>query len=400
VASWIFLIAALLGAALVINAYVPRTSPLSLIPSWLAALFTTDLAFHHVGLQIVMAAGFVWAGALQTLAGQIALLVSCLSSLGLIWLWLPARRAGSVAADVAAELQLSKVAPVPRSLLAVPFRRVRHGIEVTRNAEFFRAAGRVLNLDVYRTQTGSAQRPALIYFHGGAWMFGDKSTQGLPLCHHLASLGWVCCNANHRLSPGATYPDHVVDAKAAVAWLRRNAEAYGVDASFIALAGGSSGAHIAAMAALTTDSAALQPGFESADTSVQAVVTNYGLYDLTNRLGAHHPEFFTKLVGPLVIKAFPDEEPERFRAASPRDHVASGTVPWLVIHGDSDTLAPVVEARDFVTALRAHTDAPVGYAEFPQALHGFDVWYSHRAIAAVELAARFLVTIYATAAQR
>jgi len=225
-------------------------------------------------------------------------------------------------------------------------------------------------------------------------MYGDKRSQGLPLCNYLASLGWVCFNINHRLSPGATYPDHVVDCKAAIAWVREHAHAYGVDPRLIALSGGSSGAHISAMTALTDNDADLQPGFECADTSVQAVVSNYGVFDLTNRLGLHHPQFLTTIIGPLVIKAFPDSEPERFAAASPQDHVGSGTMPWLIIHGESDSLAPAAEARAFAAGLRAAGNPWVGYAEFPHALHGFDLWYCHRAIATVELTARFLNTVH------
>ena len=197
-----------------------------------------------------------------------------------------------------------------------------------------------------------------------------------------------------RLSPDATYPEHVVDAKAAVAWLRRHADDYNVDPNFIAMVGGSSGAHIASTLALKAEDPSLQPGFEADDTSVQAVVTYYGIYDLTNRHGAHNDEFFTKLVGPHVLKACPDNDPDQFLAASPREHVSDAAPPWLVVHGSGDTLVPVVEARDFANALRSASGHAVGYAEFPDAVHGFDVYYSPRAVAAVELAARFLVTAH------
>jgi acetyl esterase/lipase len=232
----------------------------------------------------------------------------------------------------------------------------------------------------------------LIYVHGGGWLYGDKKDQGLPLCNHLATLGWVCFNINYRLSPGATWPDHLVDAKAAIAWVREHAADYGIDPGFIAIAGGSAGAQIAAMAALTHGEEHLQPGFGDEDTSVQAVVTSYGVYDLTNRLGAHNPEFVSKMIGPLVVKAEFDKEPEKFASASPRDHTGKASVPWLVIHGSADELAPAVEARDFFDALSKSSSAMCGYAEFPGASHAFDIYYCHRANAAVDLTARFLAT--------
>ncbi|MDJ0750700.1 MAG: alpha/beta hydrolase [Woeseiaceae bacterium] len=393
-AGWWFLCFAVAGALLVLNAAKPRRGPIMLVPSWILAFITTDLAFLHLVLQLIVAVGCVWAGALETLQGKLALAIMVLSDVGLVALWLPNLRAPQVASEVAASLHLDEVAPIPRAMLLTPFRRGRSGVSAERDLEFFQAGGHTLELDVYQPEQTTGRRPGLVYLHGGAWMFGDKVSQGLPLCNHLASLGWVCVNANYRLSPGATYPEHVVDAKAAVAWLRRHADDYNVNPAFIAIAGGSSGAHIASTLALTPDDRSLQPGFEAEDARVQAVVTYYGIYDLTNRHGAHNDEFFTKLVGPHVLKACPVTDPERFRAASPREIVSEAAPPWLVVHGGGDTLVPVIEARDFAAALGSASRHTAGYAEFPGAVHGFDIYYSPRAIAAVELSARFLVTAH------
>jgi acetyl esterase/lipase len=133
---------------------------------------------------------------------------------------------------------------------------------------------------------------------------------------------------------------------------------------------------------------------------VQAVITFYGVYDLTNRLGVYNPAFVDRLVGPYVLKAFFDTEPEKFHAASPMDHTGRVSVPWLIMQGDHDSLTPVREAREFVRRLREHSKHTVGYAEFPGAQHAFDIYYSLRTFAAVELAARFLVTTYRRTAAR
>ena len=118
-----------------------------------------------------------------------------------------------------------------RRLLLRPIPRVREGVSVLRNLPFSRRAGRVLKMDIYRGPDRDVKRPGLVFLHGGAWVLGDKREQGLPLCHHLATLGWVCANANYRLSPGATYPDHVVDASNAVSWLREHCLLYTSDAA-------------------------------------------------------------------------------------------------------------------------------------------------------------------------
>ena len=392
-AGWLFLFISLVGTAIVVNAARPVRGPISIVPSWLLAFLTLDLALFHIGLALLLTGAFSLFGALDSWPGKLALYLTLASSAVLFVLWLPSRRAASVAEAVAAELELDEVERIPRNLLLKPLPTLREGVSVVRNVPFARRAGRVLAMDIYRGAGHAERRPALVFIHGGAWVLGDKREQGLPLCHHLASLGWVCANANYRLSPGATYPDHVVDAKSAVAWLREHSDEYGVDPDFIAIAGNSAGAHIAAMTALGDDAIAV-PGEEQRDASVQAVVTCYGVYDLTNRLGVHGSAFLDRLIGPYVVKAFFDEEPGKFHAASPMDHVERVSVPWLILQGDRDSLTPAPEAREFARRLREHSKHVVGYAEFPGAQHAFDIYYSLRTVAAVELAARFLATAY------
>ena len=275
-----------------------------------------------------------------------------------------------------------------RVLAAAPLRG-RH-VEKIRNVEFRRVAGRVLRLDVYRRRGGANKRPTLLYLHGGAWTVGDKTEQGLPLLHHLAREGWVCFTANYRLSPGATFPDHLIDAKAALAWIREHAEEYGADPSFIAVAGGSAGGHIAALLGLTANDVRYQEGFEDADTSVQATVLLYGITDLTNRLGVQSSRFVPMIMEPIVIKAFLAEEPEKFRQASPIDRVHPDAPPFLVVQGTGDTLAPVRETQAFVAHLRELSRSPVLYMEFPGAQHIFDLFYSYRSARMIEGVAAFL----------
>ena len=137
-------------------------------------------------------------------------------------------------------------------------------------------------------------------------------------CSHLAANGWVGFNANYRLSPGATFPDHLVDLKRALAWIREHADEYGVDPDFVVVTGGSAGGHLTALMALTANDPRYQPGFEDADTSVQAAVPFYGVYDFTNRNehlgpGGRHDSSSSR----MVVKAFFDDEPEKFAEASP-----------------------------------------------------------------------------------
>jgi acetyl esterase/lipase len=219
---------------------------------------------------------------------------------------------------------------------------------------------------------------------------GDKREQGWPLLSHLAANGWVCFNLNYRLSPGATFPEHLIDLKAGLAWIRAHAEDWNVDPSFIAVTGGSAGGHLAALMGLTANDPEYQPGFEGADTSVQAAVPIYGVYDFTSRRGANRLPFWYRRLERQIMKAFRDEEPDKFRRASPIERVHPDAPPFFVIHGDRDTLAPVEEARDFANALGEISTAPVLYAELEGAQHAFDLFCSPRTAHMLAAVLRFL----------
>ena len=114
--------------------------------------------------------------------------------------------------------------------------------------------------------------------------------------------GWVGFNIDYRLSPAATFPDHLVDVKRAIAWVREHAAEYGADPDFVCLTGGSAGGHLCALAALTADDPAYQPGFEDADTSVAAAVPFYGVYDLTDSEGIYYSELLEWVLERFVLQ--------------------------------------------------------------------------------------------------
>ena len=95
----------------------------------------------------------------------------------------------------------------------------------------------------------------------------------------------------------------------------------------------------------------------------------------------------------IVFKARYEEDPELFRTASPSFRVHADAPPFLVIHGDRDTLVPVGDARDFVERLRAVSKRPVRYVELPAAEHAFDLWPSERTARIAEGIGRFLTAI-------
>ena len=379
------------SAAATLNAFRPFRQTLLLFPSMFWSWLVIGLPVQHVVIQMVIAGLLIWWGALNEVIGWIGLVLLVASWIGSLVLLLKTRRSRAVVDDALAAQGIPRSGiPVPlwRVVVAAPFRG--RGVEKIPNIPYRTVAGRVLKLDVYRGSGNTSDRPALLYIHGGGWTVGDKREQGLPLLHHLARNGWVCFSANYRLSPGATFPDHLVDVKAALVWIREHGAEYGADTSFVAVAGGSAGGHLAALVGLTENDGRYQPGFESADTSVQAVVPIYGVYDTTNRLGVQSDQYVPMLMEPLVMKAFLADEPDKFHDASPLDRIHPDVPPFLVIQGDRDTLAPVEEARAFVGQLAETSRSRVVYMEFPGAQHIFDLFYSNQSAQMVEGVLAFL----------
>jgi acetyl esterase/lipase len=279
----------------------------------------------------------------------------------------------------------------PLSLLAWPFRVRNPEVRVIRNLRYAEHGKRGL-LDLYLPRNRPVENaPVLIQVHGGGWHIGEKEQQGVPLMTQMAAAGWICIAINYRLSPRAQWPDHLVDVKAAIAWARENVASYGGDPSFIALTGGSAGGHLVALAALTPNDPAYQPGFEDADTTVQACVPHYGVYDLAGASGRKAALLMRdQFLAPRLFRADPAASPEVFERASPYLQVNADAPPFLVIHGVNDTLVSVDQARDFVAALRGVSKQHVLYAELKGTQHAFDIFPSIRSQHIVRAVDRFL----------
>jgi acetyl esterase/lipase len=253
-------------------------------------------------------------------------------------------------------------------------------------------------LDVWRRDDLVGPAPVLVFVPGGAWVIGSRALQGHALMAHLAEQGWVCLSVQYRTSPRYRWPRQIIDVKAAIAWARANADQYGGDRTFVAVAGCSAGGHMASLAGLTPGEQQWQAGAPSADTSVDAVASLYGSYDWEDRSTPERARFMGFLER-VVVKRSQRRKPELFREASPVARVQAGAPPFLVIHGDSDVLLPVGEARRFVERLRDVSANPVGYVELPGAGHGFDLTDGTRTNATVRAIGLFLNHIHRSRTQ-
>lgn len=402
---WLWLVAATVGAWFTFNIFRPMRWPAPMAGiSFFAGWLTSELAIHHLLWQLLATLAFVWLGAVRGLPGVIGLGLTLASWAGLLWSLADARKAG---AAIEAALQAGLGPEYRRGILPalaipdsddvqwkellVPLPNTRHAkVEVIRNIGYVQHGARSLRLDVYRHPDHPTRCPMLLQVHGGGWVLGSKNEQGLPLMHRLAARGWVCVSVDYRLSPRATFPDHLIDVKHALRWMREHGAEYGGDTDFIVVTGGSAGGHLAALTALTANEPAYQPGFETVDTSVAACVAFYGVYDFLDRNQNWAHPGMRKLAERHIMKVSLKNEPERFHAASPMSRVHGDAPPMLIVHGTHDTLVPVREARHFYDACRQVSRAETVYAEIPGAQHAFEIFPSLRTVLVLDGVERFL----------
>lgn len=400
-----------LGAGLTANALRPATgaNPLA-IPSFFGAWLTSELAPQNLAVTVAGSAAYVAARRRLTLSDRLALGLNAASAAGLAVMIRQGIQAGAVVETALAEGlgadYLSRLdAPPTKSDLATPWKTVLKPWDIREprvrriaNIDYVGDGQLRHKLDVYIPRAGGEKLPVVIQVHGGAWIISNKNQQGIPLMNHLAARDFVCVAVNYPLSPKAKWPEHLIALKRAVAWTRANIADYGGDPSFITVTGGSAGGHLAAMLGLTPNDPRFQPGFEDAETSLQACVPFYGVYDIANtldtRAGKQRLDWFLKKT------FFGGHDAERYNSATALLQVREDAPPFFVIHGAHDSLVPVAEARELVRRMREVNKEPVVYAELPGTQHGFDVFHSVRGAHVIRGVERFLRWVHAAHEQR
>ncbi len=167
----------------------------------------------------------------------------------------------------------------------------------------------------------------------------------------------------------------------------------------MAVSGGSAGGHLSALAALTPDVPEWQPGFEDADTSVDACIPFYGVHDMTGdpeAEGAYGHGLIELLEKRVMKLPYVDNTPV-YAAASPDQRVTPSAPPFFVVQGTNDTLVPPQVGRRFAERLREGSGSPVAYLELPRAQHAFDILVSIRSRNTTLGVVRFLEGVRARA---
>lgn len=241
----------------------------------------------------------------------------------------------------------------------------RLDVEIARDLVFGRAGDTDLLLDIYRPAGSTAPLPLVVYLHGGGWRVGTRSDREEVRQIPLTAGGFAVASIEYRLSGVAPFPAPLEDARLALRWLREHANAIGIDPNRVAVGGGSAGAHLAALLALSAHEAVDRVG---------AVISWFPVTDLVSwdqewrtaphpapgtfaaqgaaRRGWPPPERAAGLYGVAHVE---EASPDLVRAADPRSYIANAAVPppFLILHGDADTAVDQHHARLLHEALKA-----------------------------------------------
>ncbi len=159
--------------------------------------------------------------------------------------------------------------------------------------------------------------------------------------------------------------------------------------------GGSAGGHLCSLTALTANQQKelLQPGFEEADTSVQGCLPMYGVYDFKDR---HHHRDDMPMMDFLADNIMPScsKEDELWDIASPIANIDEKAPPFMISHGQLDTLSFVEDAQYFAKEMRLNSKAPCVYTELEETQHAWDIFYSPRCIQTIQAMHEFSEWVY------
>jgi acetyl esterase/lipase len=232
---------------------------------------------------------------------------------------------------------------------------------------------RELEVDVYVPSARTAPVACVLWIHGGAWLYGTRAfppeywPDGL-LFQLLIDAGLAVATIDYRHSREAPFPAQLHDAKAALRYVRKFADQFGIDPDRIGVWGESAGGHLAALLALTSSEPELEgsDGVVGIESSVKAVVDFYGVSNLATMpslMESFPPEWIETLKAssgglppdPMAIflRDSPLPESDRERLASPISHVKAGAPPFLLIHGENDSVVPFAQSIAFRDVLLA-----------------------------------------------
>ena len=211
-------------------------------------------------------------------------------------------------------------------------------------------------LDIYLPEKKAQSYPVVIHIYGSAWF--SNSSKGMAdlgtICQSLLDAGYAVVTPNHRSSMDAKFPAQIHDIKAVVRFVRGEAEKYHFDATFIAISGFSSGAHLASLTATSGNVKELEGNigaYTHEASTVQAACDWSGPIDMF-RMNCDEPRKWGNTPEEALIgHDYTDDQAADFRAISPITYLDANDPPVIIFHGTDDNVVPYCQGQEFHEAL-------------------------------------------------
>lgn len=244
--------------------------------------------------------------------------------------------------------------------------------------------------DIYLPE-GVEKAPVIVLVHGGGFMFGDQGMAIIqPVISAALANGYAVVSVDYRKSSEVVFPAALADVKAAVRFVRANAEDYGFDDEHIAVWGESAGAYLSLMTALTpgveelngdvTDYAGISSAV-NALVSFYAPVEFYTLYEEAGKPDAAAGSFESKFVGQDITADKAVTYATYWETYA--DQLPDGLKAWIQA-GDSDQRVPYTQSGNFASRLTEYLgEENVEFNLIAGADHEDEAFYTEENLAAV-----------------
>lgn len=227
-------------------------------------------------------------------------------------------------------VSFSSAAEKPKWKLVKP--DTPENVTLHENLECSKAGDFSVLVNVYVPKKEGAY-PAILLIHGGGWQ-KRQIEPDKPMAERLAQRGYVVTQVAYRLSTDAKYPAALHDCKAALRFMRANAEKYQIDPRRIGVMGGSAGGHLSGLVGMTGDVKSLEGAGGNPDqpTPIKACVVMAATMDLLEANKKTNSEGHVLFFGPI------SENRPLYAEASPIEYAGKSSPPTLFIEGEKDNL--------------------------------------------------------------